>query len=484
MQRYLCMALLGIGLWPRLGYSQDAKATLESIAKAMGATELTSLQYSGSGSIYAVGQNPTPTAPWPRFHAKSYTRSIHYGTASMRDDLVRMQAEPSPRGGGGQPIIGEQRQIAVVSGTHAWNQTGENIAPVPLTVPERLQQLWITPHGVVKAAIAHQATVQAHSEGERKLTAISFTQPGALKVKALVNDKNLVEKVESWTANPVLGDFLTETTYTEYKDFAGVQFPTKIVQKQGGFASLELTISEVKPQAAVDIQVPEAVQKAAIRVEANKVADGVWYLTGGTHHSVLVEMQEYALVIEGPQYDARAEAVLAEVKRLVPNKPLKYVVNTHHHFDHAGGLGAFVAEGAIVVTHDVNKEFLEKSLAAPRTLQPDKLAQSGKKASVEGMTDKRVFSDTTRTVELYLIQGSLHHDGMIMAYLPKEKLLVEADAYTPAPANTPPPAQPNPFSVNLHENIERLKLSVEQILPLHGRQVPFAELLKAIGKSS
>jgi glyoxylase-like metal-dependent hydrolase (beta-lactamase superfamily II) len=190
------------------------------------------------------------------------------------------------------------------------------------------------------------------------------------------------------------------------------------------------------------------------------------------------------MVIEGPQDDARAAAIIAEVKNLALNKPIKYVVNTHHHFDHAGGLGAFAAEGATIITHDSNKAFLEQSLAAARTIQPDKLTQTGKKATVEGMQDKRVLSDATHIVELYRIQGTTHADGLIMAYLPKEKLLVEVDVYTPAPANATPPAQPNPASVNLYDNIERLKLVIDQILPLHGRKVPLAELQKSIGKAS
>jgi glyoxylase-like metal-dependent hydrolase (beta-lactamase superfamily II) len=469
-------------LMPRLGYGQEAKATLEGVAKAMGDPK--SLQYTGSGSTFAVGQNPAPGAPWPRFNAKNYTRMINYDTASMRDEIVRTQVEPV-RGGGGQPVVGEQRQNLMVSGTHAWNQVGENPpAPALVAVADRQHQLWITPHGVIKAAMKHNATVQAQTEGGKKMTTVSFVVPGQLKVKALVNDKNLVEKVDSWSPNPVLGDMLTETTYADYKDFGGVQFPTKITQKAGGFPSLDLTVSEVKPNAPVDLQVPDNVRQASVKVETDKVADGVWYITGGTHHSVLVEMNDHLVVIEGPQDDARATAVIAEVKKTVPTKPIKYVVNTHHHFDHAGGLGPFVAEGATIITHDVNKGFFEQSLTAPRTVQPDKLAQSGKKATVEGMQDKRVLSDGTRTMELYLIQGSTHHDGLIMAYLPKEKLLVEADAYTPGAPNASPPAQPNPFSVNLYENIERLKLTVDQLLPLHGRKVPLAELQKWIGKTS
>ena len=485
MWKTLLFVFLVVGLMFHSGQAQEAKTVLEGVAKTLGATDLKSLQYTGSGSTFAPGQSAAPGMPWPRFNAKSFTRTINYDTVSMQDAILRTQAENPPRGGGGQPVPGEQRQNLMVSGTHAWNQVGQNPpTPALAAVDDRLHQLWITPHGVIKAAMAHNATVKAGMDGGKKMTTISFVVPGKLKVNAHVNEGNLIEKVESWSTNPVLGDMLTETTYADYKAFDGVQFPTKITQKQGGFPSLELTVTEVKPNAPVDIQVPDNVRQASVQVKTDKVADGVWYVTGGTHHSVVLEMKDHLVVIEGPQNDERATAVIAEVKRTVPNKPIKYVVNSHHHFDHAGGLGAFVAEGATIITHDVNKAFFEQSLAAPRTVQPDKLAQSGKKATVEGMKDKRVLSDDTRTIELHHIQGNLHNDGLIMAYLPKEKLLVEADVYTPAAPNTPPPSPPNPVQVNLYDNIERLKLTVDQILPIHGRMVPLAELLKAIGKSS
>jgi glyoxylase-like metal-dependent hydrolase (beta-lactamase superfamily II) len=468
---------------PQLGNAQDAKAVLDGAAKAMG--DVKSLQYTASGANFAFGQNVSPTAPWPRFNVKSFTRTVDYDTPAMRDDIVRTQADPAERGGGGLPFTGEQHQIQTVSGTYAWTQTGDGApAPALTAVGDRLHQLWITPHGVIKAAMKHNATVQTQTEGGKKMTVVSFAVPGEIKVKAFVNDRNLVEKVESLSTNPVLGDMLTDTTYADYKDFGGVQFPTKITQKAGGFPTLELAVSEVKPNAAVEIQVPDSVREAAVKVQTDKIADGVWYLTGGTHHSVLVEMGDHLVVIDGPQDDARSTALIAEVKKTVPDKPIKFVVNTHHHFDHAGGLGAFVADGATIITHDSNKAFLEQSLAAPRTVQPDKLAQSGKKATVEGMQDKRVLSDGTRTIELYLIHGTSHDDGIIMAYLPKERILVEADVYIPAAPNAALPTQPNPNSVALYDNIERLKLTVDQILPMHGRKVPMAELQKSIGKAS
>src|SRR4029450_8678909 len=228
-----------------------------------------------------------PGTPWPRFNVKSYTRSVDYDTPAMRDEIVRTQAEPGARGGGGRTLGGGQRQNLMVSGTYAWNQVGENPpAPALAAVADRLYQLWITPHGGVKAAMKHNATVQAQTEGGKKMTTLSFAVPGQFKVKALVNDKNLVEKVASWNTNPVIGDVLTETTYADYKDFGGVQFPTKITQKQGGNPTLDLTVSEVKPNAPVDLQVPDNVRQASVKVETDKVADGVWYLTGGSHHSV------------------------------------------------------------------------------------------------------------------------------------------------------------------------------------------------------
>jgi glyoxylase-like metal-dependent hydrolase (beta-lactamase superfamily II) len=175
--------------------------------------------------------------------------------------------------------------------------------------------------------------------------------------------------------------------------------------------------------------------------------------------------------------------VIAEVKKLIPNKPIKYLVNTHHHFDHSGGIRAYAVEGATIITHEVNRPYYERATANSRALSPDRLAKSGKKPVFQTMGDNKVLTDGSRTIELYQIAGNMHHDELIMAYLRKEKLLIEADAFTPPPANTPPPATPNPFSVNLSDNVRRQNLEVDKILPLHGDMAPYTELLKAIGKA-
>ncbi len=433
---------------------QDARADLNDVAKALGASTVKSIQYTGNGGVYAAGQSAVPGLPWPEYNVKSHTRSVNYDTASLRDEQVRTQALDPPRSGGVQPIRGEQRLNFLVF------------------------QLWATPHGVVKAAMAHNASVKGRT--------IAFTVPGRFSLKATVGDGNLIEKVEGLVPNAVVGDIPVVITYWDYRDFGGVKFPTRIRETVGGFPTLDLLVSDVRPNAAVDIQVPDAVRQNPnpyARVATQKVADGVWYLTGGTHHSVIIEMKDHVIVVEAPLNEERSVAVLAETRKLVPGKPIRYVVNSHHHFDHAGGLRAFVAEGVTVITHEVNRAFLAQALGAPATMRPDLQAKSKRKPMVEGVGDRRTLTDGTRTVEIYRIQGILHHDGMLMVYLPKEKLLSQADAYTPVAPNVTPPAPPSPYNVALADNITRLGLDVGDLLPLHGRLVPLAELHRTIGRT-
>jgi glyoxylase-like metal-dependent hydrolase (beta-lactamase superfamily II) len=187
------------------------------------------------------------------------------------------------------------------------------------------------------------------------------------------------------------------------------------------------------------------------------------------------------MIIESSVTEERALANLAEVRRLVPNKPVRYNLNSHHHSDHAAGVRAFISEGMTIITAETNKPFYEKVVVkAPHHLEPDKLAQNPKQAKFIWVKEKYVLSDGDRNLEIYRVHDAGHSANLLMSYLPKEKLLFITDIFNqfgvPRP-NDPPPGITTPYYAALGDNIKRLKLDVERIAPSHGREVVSAAIL-------
>jgi glyoxylase-like metal-dependent hydrolase (beta-lactamase superfamily II) len=458
-------------------FAEDAKTVLQNAQKAMGSVQ--SVQYSGTGVNAFFGQALTAGKEWPRRDLESLTGAINYQQKSDRIEFVFK----SPA------VFGGQRQNAAVNGDKAWTVGANGTAnPQLANAEERQLQIWMSPHGFLQAATAAgNATVKSRTENGKKVNVVSFTAMNKFKVDGTIDSDGLVTKVETKFPNPVLGDMPYIFTYSDYKDFGGVKFPTKIVQSEGGFPVNEVTVTSVQPNVPVDIPVPANVQSATmpvVTVATSKIADGVWFLGGGSHHSVVVEFNNFITVIEGPLTEERSLAVIAEAKKLAPNKPIKYLVSTHHHFDHSGGLRTYVAEGATIVTHASNKPYWEKTFMAPATIAPDAQSKAHKKPSIQAVTDKYVITDGKQSIEVYNTMGDQHSDELMVAYILPAKILVEADSYSPGPANAPPPNPVPPNALVLYDNIQRLKLDPVTVVGIHGRgPVPMAEFLKFVGKS-
>ena len=144
------------------------------------------------------------------------------------------------------------------------------------------------------------------------MTVISFTDRGKHKVVAYANEQNAIERVDSSYGHPVVGDIKVVTHYGPYRDFAGVKFPTKIIQYQDDKPTLDLTVTAVRANPPVDIEVPAHVRNEPVPVKSEKVADGVWYITGVNNNSVLIEMKDYLIVVEAPHGERRSLAVMAK----------------------------------------------------------------------------------------------------------------------------------------------------------------------------
>jgi hypothetical protein len=450
--------------------SADGEATIARANQAMGGNNLKSIRYTTEGTGYTFGQAFVPTSAWPKITVHTQVRSINYDTGSMREEITISRAEPT--GGGGYPLQGQQRNDQFVSGTSAWNQAAAGPQPGPRFVNDRLLQLWITPHGVLKAAQRNKATAQARSDGT---TALTFSEPGRFNATVIVGADGLVQRVDSRAPDPVLGEVEVVTQYSNYREVGGVKFPGRVEQSMAGLPVLDVQVREVEPNAAVDIVVPDAVRSATERVTTDKIAEGVWFIGGGSHNSVAIEMKDHLVLVETPLNDGRSVPVIEAVKALAPGKPLRYVVNSHQHFDHAGGLRTAAAEGATIVTQSANVPYLERAFATTNRIAPDRLAASGKRANFMAVGDRAQLSDGTRTIDLYRITDSVHNDSPAGAPAGREDP-IEADRLHAAGAEHAAAGNPNANNVNLIANVERLKLKVERIAPLHGRVVPIADL--------
>jgi glyoxylase-like metal-dependent hydrolase (beta-lactamase superfamily II) len=491
MVRKWLAALAVVALTGSAAGAQDAKTVVGNASKALGVENLNSIHYYGTAQNGNLGQNNNANQPWPLTAMNDYVRAIDFGKATSRATWATYAV----------PVTGGR--AALVVGTP---QTQQLITPETMAWAQQLE-IWVTPWGFLKGAAANNATVRAQTVNGQRYQAVTwnspFKSPGgqAYRLVGLINNQNLVERVQTWVENPIFGDMLVETEYTQYRDNNGLKYPAQIVQKRGGWPTFEMYVlgAHANPanlQALLTPTPPPAGRGggpgggpggAAAAPTSQKLAEGVFRINGA-YNALAVEFADHIVLFEpGPQNEARAQAIIAETKKVIPNKPIRYGVISHHHFDHTSGLPAVVAEGITIVTPEVNRAFLMNALSAPRTLAPDSLSKSGKKPVIEGFKgDKHVFQDATRTFELHVVKGLPHADGNVIGYLPKEKILVYADMFNLPPADAPVPDPPVTGTIVFADNIDRLKLDVERIMSVHNlnpdRLTSVADIKASLGR--
>ena len=453
----------------------------------MGLDGLSSITYYGSGANYNLGQNNNANYPWPRVNVNDYRRTIDFTKPALLSTGV----------------------------TFAVPVTGGPAAPAPFTQnvgttnPVWAQQLevWVSPWGFLMGAQQNQATARSRTIGGQRLTEISWNSPTkapsgqAYKVVGYVNRDNLVTRVDTWLEHPIFGDMLVQTDYSDYRDNNGLKYPSAIVQTRGGWptfdaqilgahanpANLTALMTPPPPPAGAAVGPPPGGPPAPPAAASERLANGVYRITGG-YVALAVEFADHILIFEpAGQNEARAQAIIAEAKRVIPGKPIRYGILSHHHFDHTSGIGAVVAEGITIVTHEVNRTFLENALSGTRELAPDAMARSGRKPVFEMVGDKRVFTDGTQTVEIHNIKGLPHADGMLIAYIPSARIVAYADMFNLVAPGQPP--VPNPPVVGTQvfvANLERLGLDWENIISVHApnpdRPITRRDILATLGR--
>ena len=231
--------------------------------------------------------------------------------------------------------------------------------------------------------------------------------------------------------------------------------------------------------------VPASVRQATfpVRVETQKLADGVYLMGGGSHNSVAVEFKDWIAIFEAPLDEDRSLAVIDAVVRLIPDKPIRWVINSHQHFDHAGGLRTYVHIGATIITHWKNYDFYNRDVLnyGQRTLKPDMVSLWPPTELAEGyyyeaIRENFVISDGSRNLNVHYVNPLAHTEGMLIAYLPKERLLFEADLLD---TDRPRPTPPTRDQASFYTAVRKLGLDVAQIVPVHGNPMPWSDFAGA-----
>jgi glyoxylase-like metal-dependent hydrolase (beta-lactamase superfamily II) len=479
------LAVLVVTLLPPGIAAQSAGTAVAAASKAMGVDTLQSITYSGTARTGAFGQSKSigdPMGPVNVTRITQYTRTINFGKPADAAALVSRATgptEPPTVPGTPPPAPGVFNQnITGTQATATWTQA---------------LNIWTTPWGFLKGAAGANATV--NTQGSQQV--VSYSPPNfksasgqAYVVTGYLSGQNLITKVETRVEHAVVGDLLVEFEYSNYQNRGGVQVPGRIVQRQAGMVTFDATITAATPNPSnltelLTVAPPVAAGGApgggapavggarpggpppptapAGGPPVERIGEGVFKI-GPNYTSLAIDMGDHILVVESGQSDARGLAVMAAAKQAIPNKPIRFVVTSHAHFDHASGLPAAVAEGATILTHNNNEPVLERLLAGRRTLVTDSLSKvTTRRANVvQGVGDRDVRKGTNgKIVELHRIPNE-HSDGLLAVYLPAEKALWTADITV---------VNPTPVQLGVVKaavsTINRLKLDFNAWIPAH-----------------
>jgi len=501
----------------------DPAPLLAAASREIGEANLKCITYSGTGYGGAVGQTyeNAVNVDWPRIDAlANYTRTINWETATSKETFDRKPGlNPAAwKYGlgwqGGTPTQRAMHQTHIVNGRTAWHIDGDGEAvAVPPALAELYQlDLWLNPPGFLKAARLPGANpialwrweqIEKGRDGNvvspEKVHVVAITMLGKYRVDATINSQNQITRIKTTFSEPALGDFNIEHESTNQRTFGDIKWPIawhshhgwddnwQFYRQSTGHNGYGGNFPNVQPNVCGDpVPVPAAVAQAAPRntVTVDKMADGVYLFGGGPANSYMVEFRDMVAVFEAPGNEERSLAVIEEIAKLAPNKPIRWVVSSHTHFDHIGGLRTYLHIGATIVAHMKNIAFLNRDVLnyEPRTINPDIVSRWPPTEVAEGynyeaVQENYVITDNQRILRIFYVQPLQHVEGMLMAYLPAERIAFQADLFD---THEPPRAAQLPAMRTFATQVARLKLDVQTVAPVHGRPVPWSTFQSAL----
>ncbi len=306
------------------------------------------------------------------------------------------------------------------------------------------------------------------------------------------DSSHLISKLEFIEDRNPYGDLAKERIFSDYREVGNIKLPFSETTKEMDLVTQVREWSQISLNGELQeelFEIPAELQERAqslahaetYPVIATELAKGVYFGEGIGMNNMWVEFEDFVLVAEGPNNEMQSLAVIHQIRETIGDKPIRYLVTTHHHEDHTGGIRTYAAEGAIIITQANNEALIREQLTLPHTLNPDRLAQSQSEPQIELVTDRKTISDGTRTVEILHFPNP-HSNGYLTIYLPRERLIFESDMFTILQGEMGlPPVRPE--AQDFHDAVTQAGWRVDRIVPGHGRLLQWKELVDAIQAS-
>ena len=444
---FLAACLLVPGAAEAQAPARPARAVIERAVDAIGGAAalraVTSTTAEFNSASFGLGQEETPLSPargpigWGRI-VTDWRGNRRLVTQELRQ------------------ITGAvTRQRQVIAGDIGMNEIGGNPNPLPPgAVAAALQGMRLQPERMLLRALDDPSSVSripARSWRGELMDGVRFAQ-GADTVSLYFDRRSgLLTVSEVVTDDPILGDRRGVTWYTRWQEAGGVKLPRQFDSETNG----RLLSQNIVTSLAVNVPVADslfaipdsiarraqpasAAQPPAVTVTLAELAPGVWRAEGGSHHTLVVDQGTRLVLVEAPQNASRMQAVLDTLRSRFPARPVGLVVNTHHHWDHAGGLRAVMAAGHRVATHERNVGFVREIGAARKTVRPDALSRGRAAPVIVGVGDSLVVGSGERRVVLYELP-TVHAEGVLAAWVPGAGILFASDVLSPPAAGVTTP---------------------------------------------
>jgi hypothetical protein len=478
MNRRMASGLIAL-LLSACAPASPEQQVIDDAVEAMGGAgrirDVKALSIQGAGTAPNAGQNRTPDDELPVWKVNEYTRRIDLVNGRTRVQQVR-EAQFLFAG----DLV--QRQTQGLDGDAAYNvaANGTITRAGAAAARDRRSELLHHPVTFLRTIVDADLTLSnLRARAGERLVDIAMPAGGTMTL-GIDSATHLPTRVVSMAANANMGDVAIETRFSDYEEIDGLQLPRRLTTKMDYYLQLDLQVTKNAVDGDMsELAIPAALKQAKVPepppvvVTVEPVATGIWWLAGsGNHRSVVFEFDDHLVLFEAPVNEARTKAVIDKARTLSP-KPLTKAIVSHHHFDHSGGLRAAIAEGLTIVTHRSNEAFFRSLVGRQHTIAPDTLEKVRRLVMFELVDDRLTLKDKSMEVQLYHLLDNPREGTNIYAYVPRDRILVQADLYDATWLR-------HSWGANVLQNLERRGLQIERSVPVHGVIEPFAQMVKTI----